>query len=228
MMPIPRDIPHLFSMPPEDWNRFLAEIAHKMKNKLGGIHGFASLLEKELPAGDPRQRLAQKIQDGILQLNDVVVDFMKAVQPPEPEFKSVNVAAVIADAWADHAKAFPNVQPEVLPWAEGQFPSISAVTDADVLYDAVLQCLRFFLRAEWRVLRVFVESTSLHFICDSGVSSGTVSLQHLVLHSRSFEMRLALAVAASDAAALGGSLSVEPSDSGETVLSIRLNRGNTT
>lgn len=60
-----------------------ATIAHEVRNPLGGIAGFAALLERDLPEADPRRRLVEKIIQGVDHLNDTVaelLDFTKRIR----------------------------------------------------------------------------------------------------------------------------------------------------
>jgi signal transduction histidine kinase len=49
-----------------------AGVAHEIRNPLNGIGGFASLLARDLPADDPRQRFVQAIAGGVADLNRTV------------------------------------------------------------------------------------------------------------------------------------------------------------
>jgi len=49
-----------------------ATVAHEVRNPLGGIAGFAALLERDLDPDDPRRRLVNKITEGVEILNRIV------------------------------------------------------------------------------------------------------------------------------------------------------------
>ena len=60
-----------------------ANIAHEIRNPLGGIEGFAALLAREFEAEDSRKEMAVNIVDGARSLNNIVsslLDFTKPVQ----------------------------------------------------------------------------------------------------------------------------------------------------
>jgi PAS domain S-box-containing protein len=60
-----------------------ATIAHEVRNPLGGIAGFAALLERDLSEEDPRRRLVGKIIEGVDQLNETMeelLDFTKRIR----------------------------------------------------------------------------------------------------------------------------------------------------
>lgn len=79
--------------------RLLADVVHKIKNGLGGIAGFATLLERDLAPNDSNKRLVKRIQDGVNHVNDVVVDLMTLVRATEPKFEKVPVLSLIKDEW---------------------------------------------------------------------------------------------------------------------------------
>ncbi len=58
-----------------------ATIAHEIRNPLGGIRGFASFLEQDLPENDPRQRFVKKIMQGIQILEHTVNDLLEYARP---------------------------------------------------------------------------------------------------------------------------------------------------
>lgn len=53
-----------------------ATVAHEVRNPLGGIAGFAALLERDLEADDPRKRLVNKIIEGVEILNRLVINLL--------------------------------------------------------------------------------------------------------------------------------------------------------
>jgi PAS domain S-box-containing protein len=53
-----------------------ATVAHEVRNPLGGIAGFASLLQRDLPEDHPGQRLVDKIIKGVENLNDSVTSLL--------------------------------------------------------------------------------------------------------------------------------------------------------
>ena len=53
-----------------------ATVAHEVRNPLGGIAGFAAILEKDLLEDDPRRKWVKKIIEGVEILNRIVINLL--------------------------------------------------------------------------------------------------------------------------------------------------------
>jgi two-component system nitrogen regulation sensor histidine kinase GlnL len=72
-----------------------AEVAHEVRNPLGGIKGFASLLERDL-AGNPKGlALVEKILEGIESLERIVGDLLETGKPATLDLEHVDLAREI-------------------------------------------------------------------------------------------------------------------------------------
>lgn len=78
---------------------FIADVVHKIKNGLGGIGGFAALLERDLDDKDPRRRLAGRIQDGVIRLNELAVDLTLVFRPVIPHCRALPIVPLWQDLW---------------------------------------------------------------------------------------------------------------------------------
>ena len=58
-----------------------ATVAHEIRNPLGGIAGFAGLLERELPPNDPKRPWVKKIIEGVSSLNTIVTGLLNYTRP---------------------------------------------------------------------------------------------------------------------------------------------------
>ncbi|PID28370.1 MAG: hypothetical protein CSB55_05225 [Candidatus Cloacimonadota bacterium] len=58
-----------------------ASVAHEIRNPLGGIGGFAGLLDRQIPAEDPKKELVKPIITGVSRLNDIVSDLLTFTRP---------------------------------------------------------------------------------------------------------------------------------------------------
>jgi len=72
-----------------------AEVAHEVRNPLGGIKGFASLLERDL-AGNPKGlALVEKMLEGIESLERIVGDLLETGKPATLDLEHVDLAREI-------------------------------------------------------------------------------------------------------------------------------------
>lgn len=67
-----------------------ATVAHEIRNPLGGIRGFASLLSRDIEADDPRSRLVDKILTGVRDLDRVVNELLEYTRPIELQRRAVS------------------------------------------------------------------------------------------------------------------------------------------
>ena len=58
-----------------------ATVAHEIRNPLGGIRGFAALLERDIEPGDDRHRLVEKILVGAEDLDGIVTELLEYTRP---------------------------------------------------------------------------------------------------------------------------------------------------
>lgn len=73
------------------------ELAHEIRNPLGGIELFASLLERELPKESDMGRWAQNILIGGRSLNNIVSNMLHFANPLAPTFGEVDVHQVVRE-----------------------------------------------------------------------------------------------------------------------------------
>ena len=75
-----------------------ATVAHEIRNPLGGIRGFAALLERDIDPSDDRARLVQKILAGTRELDSVVTDLLEYTRPVELDIRPVSCAELVTSA----------------------------------------------------------------------------------------------------------------------------------
>lgn len=73
------------------------ELAHEIRNPLGSIELFASLLEKELPRQSDPGRWAENIRIGSRSLNNIVSNMLHFANPLAPQFQEVNLHELIRE-----------------------------------------------------------------------------------------------------------------------------------
>jgi len=73
------------------------ELAHEIRNPLGSIELFASLLEKELPRGTDPRRWSENIRIGSRSLNNIVSNMLQFANPLAPQFRAVDLHELIRE-----------------------------------------------------------------------------------------------------------------------------------
>lgn len=75
-----------------------AKIAHEIRNPLGSIAIFASLLERELDNEPDKKRFASHITKGVKTLDNVVSNMLLFTGSPEARSKPIDIREIIEDA----------------------------------------------------------------------------------------------------------------------------------
>ena len=68
-----------------------ATVAHEIRNPLGGIGGFAKLLQRDIAEDDPRRRLSERIIEGVQSLNKIVTNLLAYTRPIETQLRDVEI-----------------------------------------------------------------------------------------------------------------------------------------
>jgi hypothetical protein len=215
----------------EEWCRFLGEIGHKMKNQIGGIHGFCSLLEKDLTEDDPNQRLAVKAQEGILQLNSLLTLFMKIFHSVEPQPGNIDLAALFKDTLHRFGCREPGAKAPVLIGPERP---LQARLDPEWLKDWTWQALAFGSGISQKIESLRLEELDggrfrigLEFALarDGHSVNRAERIGELLLNAEPFELRLSLAIVARYSRLLGGKLEYSAPAQARRLLTLQLNQG---
>lgn len=94
-----------------------AGVAHEIRNPLNGIEGFASLLARDLPAGDAKRRYATLIVEGVRNLNRTVTGLLEFTKPRRPD-RQPHPPRELADACLELVRAELLVKGEPAPAIE--------------------------------------------------------------------------------------------------------------
>ncbi|MFC1587130.1 nitrogen regulation protein NR(II) [Planctomycetota bacterium] len=82
----------------EALGQMAAGVAHEIRNPLGGIQLYASMLEKDLDEQPDQLRLIQKILGGVQHLNSIVEDLLAFTNTIIPAFAATDVHRVLEEA----------------------------------------------------------------------------------------------------------------------------------
>jgi PAS domain S-box-containing protein len=72
-----------------------ATVAHEVRNPLGGIAGFAALLDRDIPEEDERKRLVKKIIQGVEILNRTVINLLNYTRVMKLNLNEVDIVKFV-------------------------------------------------------------------------------------------------------------------------------------
>jgi len=79
----------------KELGQMAATLAHEIRNPLGGIEGFASLLEEDLEKLPHQQKMARSIVEGVRALNQTVTSILDYTRPCCLNFEKVEVCSFL-------------------------------------------------------------------------------------------------------------------------------------
>ena len=77
--------------------RMAAVVAHEIRNPLGGIEGFASLLQEDLGDSPEKKRYADFIVDGIQDLKRIVSSLLNLSKNPDLRYEEIDIQNLLRD-----------------------------------------------------------------------------------------------------------------------------------
>jgi len=82
----------------EAMGEMAVNIAHEIRNPLGSIELFASLLKRDFSKGDERRKLVEHIISGVKSLNQVISNTLLFTHTLIPNFQKVNLSSLLDEA----------------------------------------------------------------------------------------------------------------------------------
>lgn len=117
-----------------------AMVAHEIRNPLGGIKGFASLLERDLQDRPEQQQMASYIIEGTDNLNTLVTNVLSYSRPLKLECETVDVVALCRDLFIA-LEADPNTPKNIQLKFTTPLPTLPAWVDSQHLKGALLNLI---------------------------------------------------------------------------------------
>lgn len=77
-------------------------LIHRLRNPLGGIKGFASLLTRDLEGQPDLQKLASMIVDGTNSLDQIMAAILDFAEPPELKIEPLDLIPLIKQVFDEH------------------------------------------------------------------------------------------------------------------------------
>jgi signal transduction histidine kinase len=118
-----------------------ATVAHEIRNPLGGIGGYASLLARSIPPEDPKRKYVDKIIGGISSLNKIVGNLLAYTRKTNLQKQNTDLVTW-AEAILAHAEIEIEKEKKQL-FIERNFPTepLNAEIDAERLQQVMLNLL---------------------------------------------------------------------------------------
>lgn len=224
----------LFSLEQDQYvsEKLLSEVIHKIKNSLGGIGGFAALLERDLGSDDPRSRLVQRIQDGVGRLNEFVIDLMTLVRSAEPCFEKIQIRSILKEVWKNYWGNEERLNDHIVFHPEIQDEKVALFADQQMIQQVFLHAIRFadLIGENVETIRVnphsdneiciellFMDSTCPKNLCEN--------INRLVDKCEPIEARLSLAIVIKMVNLHGGKVSIKSLSKKQKVMKLQLIKG---
>ena len=212
---------------------FMGDVVHRLKNKLGGIHGFADLLQKELPEEDPRLRYVQRIQSGVDQVDEMFVRLMKLFRTPVLRGEKVELTDRLAAAVSRVSGLTARARGVDFSEKLRKEPKTRIICDPDVLDDLFLNALDFACQTAETVWSLSVSApegrpatVAVRFELPENAlpENRSARIGDLLRNVQPVEARISLAVADRLCRLIGGRLKLEATDSRSRNLLLQIKR----
>lgn len=114
-----------------------AMVAHEIRNPLGGIKGFASLLERDLQGSPEMAKMAGYIIEGTDTLNRLVSTVLNYSRPVQLKIESTNLAELMREL-VEHVQADSSVNPNIKLSVQADNTAVIAPIDTAIIKGAIL------------------------------------------------------------------------------------------
>jgi PAS domain S-box-containing protein len=121
----------------EELGEMAASLAHEIRNPLGGIEGFASLLHRDLNEMPEKQKMASAIIDGTRTLSTLVTNVLHYARPIKLRFATTDLVLLLKQV-LELVKADSTYSQEIEYHLKFSASSILAPVDEEVLKTALL------------------------------------------------------------------------------------------
>lgn len=117
-----------------------AMVAHEIRNPLGGIKGFASLLARDLKDDQTLQAMAQYIVEGTDNLNNFVTSVLNYARPVQTKFETTDLVSLINEIRL-HIMMDQKLTSNIQIFFETELKALSIPVDVQLFKSAVLNLI---------------------------------------------------------------------------------------
>lgn len=206
------------------------DVVHKLKNGLGGIGGFAALLDRDLDGEDPRKRLVGRIQDGVIKVNEIVVHLMTLVRLHEIKDEKIRLYPLIKDVWHNYTDEVGKADESNLFDDQHSDRRLEFVADSWIMEHLFYHTIRFsdLIGGSFERIRLCKADGEICFECTmNGLSDASVldDPGSIMENCDSLEVRLSLAIMLKMLKYYDGDLALSSLPDGRHRLRIRIKEG---
>lgn len=139
--------------------KLVGDVIHKVKNNLGGISGFATLLSRDIGDESPHQRLIEQIQNSVMRLDDLVVDLMVLIRKNKTHREDVSLKPLVTDIIAQYEDRN-HLKCKVIYQATEKQDKLIVDTDPFLIERVFLYLIRFVEYAKGILKEIIITSTT--------------------------------------------------------------------
>lgn len=210
--------------------KLLADIVHKIKNRLGGIGGFAALLERDMGAKeDLRLRYVQRIQDGVKGVNDVVISLMTLVRQVKPNPEDVKLRPLLDEMWENSQGNELRHDKKVIVHPHFSNGKVIISADYNMMRDMIHHALQFIELIGCKLDCIQVNpsddndvAVEFHFINSSSINIFRDNFNLCLENYEPVEARLALAIVLKIVDCHDGHVTIEALSDKQCILTIQV------
>ncbi|MBN2030069.1 hypothetical protein JW824_07460 [bacterium] len=212
--------------------KLFPDVVHKIKNSLGGIGGFATLLEKDLGSKDPRIRLVKRIQTGVVKLNELIINLTTLISLSKPSLKKVQLQSIIRSAWRNLFEEDDELNALMTAHSNDKNGAIELYADPYLMGKLFFHAIQFTQLVDTKIEKIDITSQSeacirVTFYLLKNSTSGNLkgNITQMVNSCEPVEARLSLAIVLKMVELHQGRVSFNTKSGDRRILSIQLLKG---
>ncbi|KPK95884.1 hypothetical protein AMJ80_03050 [bacterium SM23_31] len=205
-------------------------VAHELRNPLGGIGGFAALLERDLDVDDPRRKLVQKIIEGVARLNSTATNLLVYTRPVRIKKRPENIVQAVDDVLSLVQVELEQDESNIKLKKCYKIDSLEVLIDPELLQQVILNVVKNAVQAMSYEGELEVGITDVKnkdrveiFVKDSGTGIPEEDIKKLFLPfftTKADGTGLGLSIAKKIVDAHNGTITVDSSKTGGTIFRI--------
>lgn len=168
----------------QELGQMAATVAHEIRNPLGGIEGFGSLLQSDLAKDHPEwSKMAGYIIDGSKTIGRLIENVLRSARPLSPELQEMDIVELIEEI-KKHVEIDPNFPKGIQIRSQPYEPSILLLADRTMIRSALMHLVKNACQAieESGLVHITVftkESTIVITVKDSGKGIASEHVERL-------------------------------------------------